>query len=95
LGTLPLLSIVGTSDVAGVLAADGVGKLSGALTTKDGTQTFTGTYSVAASGRTTLSITPTSGSPSALVFYFVSPSKAFGVQADTGVATAATYVIEK
>jgi hypothetical protein len=95
LGTLPLLSNVGTSDVAGVLAADGAGKLSGTLMTKAGAQIFTGTYSVATNGRTTLSITPTSGSPSTLVFYFATPSEAFGVQADIGVTTAAAYVIER
>jgi hypothetical protein len=96
LGTLPLLSSPGTNLVSGVLSADGVGSLSGTLTTKAGNQTFMGTYSVATNGRTTLSITPTSGSPSSLVFYFVSASKAVGVQmTDFGPANAAVNVIEK
>jgi hypothetical protein len=96
LGTLPLLSSPETSLVFGVLSADGVGNLSGKLTTKGGTQTIAGTYSVSANGRTTLSITPTSGSPSNLVFYFVSPSKAVGVQmTDFGPANVAVNVIEK
>jgi hypothetical protein len=43
-----------------------------------------------------IAITPTSGSPSTLVFYFVSASKAVGVQmTDFGSADAAVNVIEK
>jgi hypothetical protein len=95
LGTLPLFPGLGTSFVSGVLSADGVGSLSGTLTTKTGTQTFAGTYSVAANGRATLSIAPSSGSPSTMVFYFVSPSKAVGVQMDLGQRNAAVNVIEK
>lgn len=96
LGAVPLLSTAGTSFASGVLSADGVGNLSGTLTTKAGTQTFAGTYSVSANGRTTLSITPTSASPSNQVFYFVSPSKAVGVQmTDSGPANAAVLVVEK
>jgi len=96
LGAVPLLSTVGTIFASGVLSADGAGNLSGTLTTKAGTQAFVGTYSVSANGRTTLSITPTSGSPSNLVFYFASPSKAVGVQMmDFGPANAAVNVIEK
>jgi hypothetical protein len=57
---------------------------------------FTGSYSVAANGRATLSITPTPGSPSNLVFYFVSPSKGLSVQImDFGPPNAAVNVIEK
>lgn len=95
LGTLPLFSGLGTSFVSGVLSADGVGSLSGTLTTKAGTQAFAGTYSVAANGRAALSIAPSSGSPSTMVFYFVSPSKAVGVQMDLGQRNAAVNVIEK
>ena len=96
LGAVPLLSTVGTSFASGVLSADGVGNLSGTLITKAGTQAFAGTYSVSANGRTTLSITPTSGSPSNLVFYFASPSKAVGVQMmDFGTPNTAVNVIEK
>jgi Bacterial Ig-like domain (group 2) len=96
LGTVPLLASVGTSFASAVLSADGVGNLSATLTTKAGTQTFAGTYSVSANGRTTLSITPTSESPSNFVFYFVSPSKAVGVQmVDFGPANAAVNVVEK
>jgi hypothetical protein len=66
------------------------------LATKAGTQTFAGTYSVAANGRTMISITPTSGSPSNLVLYFVSASKAVGAQTTNfGPANAAVNVIEK
>ncbi len=96
LGAVPFLSTVGTSFASGVLSADGVGNLSGTLTTVAGIQTFAGTYSASANGRTTLSITPTSGSPSNLVFYFVSPSKAVGVQMmDFGPANAAVNVVEE
>jgi hypothetical protein len=97
LGTLPLLSSPGTTSFAtGVLSSDGAGNLSGTLTTKAGTVTFTGTYSAASNGRTTLSITPISGPPSNLVFYFISPSIAVGVQTeDFGPANAAVNVIEK
>jgi hypothetical protein len=70
--------------------------LSGTLTTTAGTETYTGNYSVAANGRATLSITPTSGSPSNLVFYFVSSSKALGVEmGEFSPANAAVNVIEK
>jgi hypothetical protein len=96
LGTLPLLSSPNTSLVSGVLSADGVGNLSGTFTTKAGTETFTGNYSVDVRGRATLSITPNSGSASNLVFYFVSSSKAVGVQvSDFGPSDAAVNVIEK
>jgi IPT/TIG domain/Bacterial Ig-like domain (group 2) len=96
LGAVPLLSTVGTSFASGALTADGVGNLSGTLTTKGGTQTIAGTYAVSTNGRTTLSITPISGSPSNLVFYFVSPAKAVGVQmTDFGPANVAVNVIEK
>lgn len=96
LGTESLLSPVDTSFASGVLSADGVGNLSGTLTTDAGTQTFVGTYLMAANGRTTLSIIPTSGPPSNLVFYFVSPSKAVGVQVtDFGPANAAVTVVER
>jgi hypothetical protein len=96
LGALPLLSSPGTSFASGRLLADGAGNLSGTLTTKAGTQTFAGTYSVSANGRTALSITPTSGSPSNLVFYFVSASKAVGTQmTDFGPANAPVNIIEK
>jgi Big-like domain-containing protein len=95
-GTLPLLSSSGTSFASGLLSADGVANLSGTLATKAETQAFAGTYSVAANGRATLSIAQTSGSPSNLVFYFVSPSKAVGVQVENfGPANAAVNVIEK
>jgi hypothetical protein len=96
LGTIPLLSSPRTSLASGVLSADGVGNLSGTLTTKTGTETFMGNYSVAANGRTMLSITPTSGSPSNLVFYLVSASKAVGAQTTNfGPPNAAVNVIEK
>ena len=95
LGTLPLFPGLDTSFVAGVLAADGAGNLSGRSTTAAGSQTFTGTYSVDASGRVTLVITPTSGTPSNMVFYLISPSKAVGTQMELGMRNAAVNVIEK
>jgi IPT/TIG domain len=94
LGVVPWLSNVSTNFASGVLSADGVGNLSGTLTTKAETQTFAVTYSVAANGRTTLSTT--SGLPLDLVFYFASPLKAAGVQVSNfGRANAAVNVIEK
>jgi hypothetical protein len=95
LGTLPLFPGLDTSVVAEVLAADGGGNLSGRSATAAGSQTFTGTYSVDASGRVTLAITPTSGTPSNMVFYLISPSKAVGTQMDLGMRNAAVNVIEK
>ncbi|HET9402896.1 MAG TPA: hypothetical protein VFO34_18255 [Candidatus Acidoferrales bacterium] len=93
LGTLPLLYVPG-SDVAGVLTADGAGNVSGTSTPLGSlTQAFTGTYSVAANGRTTMSITPNPPLPSALIFYFVSPSKAVGLQLSNSGSV--VYVIEK
>ena len=95
LGTLALFPGLDTSFVVGVLAADGAGNLSGRSTTAAGSQTFTGTYSVDASGRVTLAITPTSGTPSNMVFYLISPWKAVGTQMDLGMRNAAVNVIEK
>jgi hypothetical protein len=95
LGTLPLFPGLDTSFVAGVLAADGAGNLSGRSATAAESQTFTGTYLVDASGRVTLAITPTSGTPSNMVFYLISPSKAVGTQMDLGMRNAAVNVIEK
>ena len=95
LGTLALFPWLDTSFVVGVLAADGAGNLSGRSATAAGSQTFTGTYSVDASGRVTLAITPTSGTPSNMVFYLISPWKAVGTQMDLGMRNAAVNVIEK
>jgi hypothetical protein len=96
IGTLPLLSKLGPNDGAGVLVANGADNLSGTLVTKAGTQAFTATSSVAPNGRTTLSITPISGSPSSLVLYLISPAKAVGVQTmNFGPANAVVNVIEK
>jgi len=95
LGTLALFPGLDTSFVVGVLAADGAGNLSGRSATAAGSQTFTGTYSVDASGRVTLAITPTSGTPSNMVFYLISPWKAVGTQMDLGMRNAGVNVIEK
>jgi len=95
LGTLALFPWLDTSFVVGVLAADGAGNLSGRSATAAGSQTFTGTYSVDASGRVTLAITPTSGTPSNMVFYLISPWKAVGTQMDLGMRNEAVNVIEK
>jgi len=95
LGTLPLFPGLDTSFVAGVLTADGAGNLSRRSATAAGSQTFTGTYLVDASGRVTLAITPTSGTPSNMVFYLISPSKAVGTQMDLGMRNAAVNVVEK
>ena len=96
MGTLstPLNSLSNTT--SGIVTSIGTGSLSG---TSDGTggsgQNFTGTYSVAPNGRATLAITPRVGSPSNMVFYLVSPSKAVGIQVDPGAANPAVNIIEK
>ena len=93
LGTLPLPYLPG-GDVAGVLTADGAGNVNGTATPfGNPVQMFTGTYSVAANGRTSVSITPTAPLPSTLIFYFVSPSKAVGLQVSNSGSM--VYVIEK
>jgi hypothetical protein len=67
----------------GRFTADGNGNIStGAFdSVEEGTQTtnaaFTGTYTLAASGRAAVTITPTSGSPVSQVFWMVSPARAF------------------
>ncbi len=95
LGTLPSPLNVSSAFVSGVVAADSAGNLSGTLDNKGGGNTFTGTYSVAANGRATLSITAAAGPPSNLVFYLISPSKAVGVQVDAGTTNAVVNIIEK
>jgi hypothetical protein len=96
LGMLPLLSSSGTSLAFGFLSADGAGNLSETFRTNAGTETLTGTYSEAMNGRMALSIPPISGSSSNRVFYFVSPSKAVGVQTTNfGPPKASVNVIEK
>lgn len=93
LGTLPLLYVPG-ADVVGVLTADGAGRVNGTSTPFGNvTQTFTGTYSVAANGRTSVSITSTPPLSSTLIFYFISPSKAVGLQPSGSGSV--VYVIEK
>lgn len=65
---------------SGVVAADGVGDLSGTADGVDGNgagmgATFTGIYSVSANGRGTVTTTPASGSPTNWILYIISPSK--------------------
>ncbi len=65
---------------SGVVAADGVGDLSGTADGVDGNgagmgATFTGIYSVSANGRGTITTTPASGSPTDWILYIISPSK--------------------
>lgn len=92
LGTLPSLSL--SSPVSGVMTANGAGSLNGTSDGKGSSQSFTGSYSVAANGRATLAITPSGGAPSNMVFYLISPSKAVGIQ-DTGATNSAVNIIEK
>jgi hypothetical protein len=100
-----LSGLVGTGreDAVGQLTADGdptkisPGKItSGTLDinnfgTLQAAQANTGTYdaSIATSGRTTMSLTPTGGTPHGFVLYFVSPTTILGLGTDsTGPTTA-------
>ena len=96
LGTLPSPMNFLLSPVSGVVTGNGASSLNGTSDGSGGTgQSFTGSYSVAANGRTTLAITPSMGSPSNMVFYLVSPSRAVGIQVDAGAANTAVNVFEK
>lgn len=96
LGTLASALDFSLVPVSGVLTADGAGALSGTSVSSAGAgQSFTGGYSAAASGRTTLTITPNAGSPSDWVYYTISPSKAVGIQVDPGATRAGVHTIEK
>jgi len=96
LGTLPLPFNWTFSPVSGFIHATGSGGLLGTSDSIGGSDlNFSGGYSVAGNGRTTLTITPGSGSPSNWVFYPISPSKAVGIDVDAGVANTAIRIIEK
>ena len=96
LGTLPWAFNWVFSPVSGVVNANGSG---GLLGTSDGVvgsdANFSGSYSVAGNGRTAMTITPGSGSPSNWVFYLISPSKAVGIDIGAGTTNSAARIIEK
>jgi len=96
LGTLPSPLNLSLSPVSGVVIANSPGSLNGTLDESSGaSQSFTGSYSVAANGRATLAITPSVGPLRSMVFYLISPSEAVGIQADAGAANTAAAIIEK
>jgi hypothetical protein len=73
---------------AGVLTGDGAGNLtSGQADINDGgvaqnVPSFTGTYSVSATGRGTMTLNPPSATPLNFAFYIVGPSEIFFVSTD-------------
>ena len=96
LGTRPWPFKWTFSPVSGVISATGSGALLGTSDCIGSSDlNFSGVYSVAGNGRTTMTITPGSGSPSNWVFYSISPSKAVGIDVDAGVANSAIRMIEK
>ncbi|HEV2699678.1 MAG TPA: hypothetical protein VGU90_16925 [Terriglobales bacterium] len=95
-GTLPWAFNWVFSPVTGVVTADGSGGLLGTSDSVAGSDAnFSGSYSVAGSGRTAMTIAPLSGSPSNWVFYLISPSKAVGIDIGAGTTNSAIRIIEK
>ena len=96
LGTLPWPYNWTFRPASGVISATGFGGLLGTSDCICGSgSNFSGTYSVAASGRTVMTITPGSEAPSNWIFYLVSASKAMGIDVDAGTANSAIRIIEK
>jgi hypothetical protein len=96
LGTLPWPFNWAFSPASGVMSATGSGSLLGTSDCTCGSDSnFSGSYSIAGNGRTTVSITTGSGSTTNWVFYLVSPSKAVAVDTDTGATNSAIRIIEK
>jgi hypothetical protein len=96
LGTLPWPFNWTFSPASGVMSATGSNGLLGTSDCVCGSDSsFSGIYSVSGNGRTTMTITPDSGSPSNWVFYLSSPSKAAGIDVDGGTANSAIRIIEK
>jgi hypothetical protein len=96
LGTQPWPFNWTFSPVAGIISATGSGGILGnsdCICVSD--SSFSGSYSVSGNGRTTMTITPDSGSPSNWVFYLSSASKAVGIDVDGGTANSAIRIIEK
>lgn len=95
-GTLPPPLNFTIDPISGAVVANGAGGLS---ETSDGKgisdRNFTGTYSMAPTGTATVVITPIVGSPSNLVFYFISPSKAVAIHTDSGATDSVVYIIEQ
>ena len=96
LGTLPKDWDWDFDWASGVLIADGAGNLTATTDSKGGTGVSSmGSYSVAANGRATMSITSSNGSSSNWVFYLASPSKAVGIDVTTGATSSPIRVLEK
>jgi hypothetical protein len=95
-GTLPWPYNWAFSPVSGMTSVTGSGGLLGVSDGIMGSDTdFSGSYSVAGNGRTTMTITPGSGSPTNWVFYVISPSKIVGIDMNAGTANSAIRIIEK
>jgi hypothetical protein len=96
LGTLPWPFNWTFSPVSGVMSATGSGGLLGTSDCICGSDSnFSGSYSVGGNGRTTVTITTTSGLTTNWAFYLISPSKAVGVDRDAGATNSAIRIIEK
>jgi hypothetical protein len=96
LGTLPWPFNWTFSPVAGIISATGSGGILGTSDCICGSDSsFSGSYAVSGNGRTTMTITPDSGSRSTWVFYFSSASMAVGIDVDGGTANSAVRIIEK
>jgi hypothetical protein len=84
------------SPASGIMSATGSGSILGTSDCICGSDSsFSGSYAVSESGRTTMTFTPDSGSRSNWVFYLVSASKAVGIDVDAGTANSAIRIIEK
>ena len=96
LGTLPWPFNWAFSPASGVMSASGPGSLSGTSDCLCGSDSnFSGSYSIAGNGRTTVTITTGSGSAMNWVFYLLSPSKAVGIDTDVGTTNSAIRILEK
>ena len=95
-GTLPWTFNWTFSPVSGVMSASGSGSLLGTSDCLCGSDAnFSGTYSIAGNGRTTVTITSGSGAALNWVFYLVSPSKFVGIDTDVDITSSAIRIIEK
>jgi hypothetical protein len=96
LGTLPWPLNWMFSPASGIMSTTGSGGLPGTSDCICGSgSNFSGTYSVSGDGRTTMTVTPSTGSLSNWVFYLISPSRALGIDVDAGATSNAIRVIEK
>jgi len=94
-GTLPFNFDWAFEPSCGLFTADGNGSLNGVSDGYGGTNlSFAGGYKIAQNGEATVTFNPQGGSPSNWVFFFVSPSKAVGIDVDPGSANTAVTIIE-